>query len=54
MAIEIDSLRVLEGRIPPRALGLVIEWAFQQKNELLNNWELAKTNQAPKKIESLK
>lgn len=23
--IEIDSFRVLEGRIPPRALGLVIE-----------------------------
>ena len=28
-AIEIDSLRVLEGGLPPRALGLVIEWASQ-------------------------
>ena len=28
-AIEIGSLRVLEGGVPPRALGLVIEWASQ-------------------------
>jgi len=35
-------------------LGLVIEWAAQHKNELLQNWELAKNNQTPKKIEALK
>jgi hypothetical protein len=38
----------------PRALGLVIEWAVQHRNELWQNWELAKNNQAPKKIEPLK
>jgi hypothetical protein len=27
VAIEITSLQVLEGQIPGRALGLVIEWA---------------------------
>ena len=54
VAIEIGTLRVLGGYIPPRALGLVIEWASQHQDELLNNWELAKTNQAPKKIEPLK
>ncbi|MBM4308264.1 MAG: DUF4160 domain-containing protein [Deltaproteobacteria bacterium] len=53
VAIEINSLRVLEGRIPPRALGLVMEWALQHKKELLNNWELAKKNQPPKKIAPL-
>jgi len=26
VAIEISSLRVLEGQISPRALGLVVEW----------------------------
>jgi len=35
-------------------LGLVIEWAAQHKNELLQSWELAKNNQTPKKIEPLK
>jgi hypothetical protein len=54
VAIEIHSLRILEGHIPPRALGIVIEWASQHKDELLSNWELAKSNQPPKKIEPLK
>jgi hypothetical protein len=26
-AIEIGSLRMLDGELPPRALGLVVEWA---------------------------
>ena len=54
IAIEIHSLRILEGHIPPRALGIVIEWVSQHKDELLSNWELAKSNQHPKKIEPLK
>jgi len=54
VAIEIESLRIMEGHIPPRALGLVVEWATQHKKELLNNWELARLNQAPNKIEPLK
>ncbi|MGM0611601.1 MAG: DUF4160 domain-containing protein [Thermodesulfobacteriota bacterium] len=54
MAIEIETLRILEGHLPPRALGLVIEWASQNKNELMKNWELAKNNQTPTKIEPLK
>ncbi len=54
MVIEIESLRVLDGLISPRALGLVVEWASQHKNKLLNNWGLAKNNQAPNKIEPLK
>lgn len=53
VVIEISSLRVLEGRISPRALGLVIEWASQHQEELLNDWELAKGNQTPRKIEPL-
>jgi hypothetical protein len=54
VAIEIESLRILEGSFSPRALGLVIEWAVQHRNELWQNWELAKINQSPKKIEPLK
>jgi len=54
VAIEIESLRILEGHLSPRALGLVIEWASQHKNELMQNWELAGKKQAPRKIEPLK
>lgn len=54
IVIEIHSLSILEGHIPPRALGIVIEWASQHKDELLSNWKLAKSNQHPKKIDPLK
>lgn len=54
VAIEIESLRILDGTLSPRALGLVIEWASQHKDALLKNWKLAQNNQAPKKIEPLK
>jgi len=53
VVIEIKSLRILEGQIPPRALGLVMEWAAQHQEELLSNWELVMNNIPPKKIEPL-
>ena len=53
VAIGIDSLRVLEGHISHRALGLVMEWASQHREELLSDWELAKQNESPKKIPPL-
>jgi hypothetical protein len=40
--VEIESLRLLEGRLPPRALGLVIEWAAQRQEALIANWYLAR------------
>ncbi len=52
-AIEIDSLRVLEGYFPPRALGLVVEWASQHQRELLENWKRARNNHPIKKIAPL-
>ena len=53
VAIEIETLRILEGHLSPRALGLVIEWAAQHQKELLQNWDLAKNKQPLKKIEPL-
>jgi len=53
VAIEISSLRVLEGQISPRALGLVVEWASQHERDLLANWDLAKNSQPIKKIPPL-
>jgi hypothetical protein len=54
VSIEIDSLKVLDGRISPRALGLIMEWASQHREELLEGWDMAKHNNPPKKIEPLK
>jgi hypothetical protein len=52
--VEIESLKVLEGKISPRALGLIIEWATQHQSELKADWDLVKNNQVPKKIDPLK
>ena len=42
--ISIDELKVLEGQLPARILGLVIEWADLHKKELMQNWDLVKNN----------
>jgi len=54
VAVDIRTLQVLEGRIAPRALGLVIEWASQHQDELMEDWELARNEQPPKAIAPLK
>lgn len=54
VAVEITSLRVLEGHLPPRALGLVIEWASQHQQELINDWQLARNGKPPQKIAPLR
>jgi hypothetical protein len=40
--IAIQTLSVIAGRLPPRVLGLVMEWAAFHQHELMNNWELAR------------
>ena len=52
-AIAIDTLTILDGSIPPRALGLVVEWAAQHKEELLRNWDSARRNRPLCKIDPL-
>ena len=52
--VAIDPLLVIEGRLSPRVLGLVIEWAALHQMELLDNWKLTYDQQKPKRIEPLK
>ena len=42
IVIEIKSLRILEGKVSSRALGLISEWASQHQDELMINWENAR------------
>ncbi len=51
--IEISSLRVLRGRLPPRALGLVTEWAQIHQERLLEGWTYAANNKKLQKIPPL-
>jgi hypothetical protein len=52
--IAIRDLEILDGRLPPRALGLTIEWAAQHRSELLEDWELAANRQGLRRIEPLR
>ncbi|PSB26114.1 transcriptional regulator [filamentous cyanobacterium Phorm 46] len=40
--IDIETLSILEGKLSPRILGLVIEWAAIHQTELMQNWQLAR------------
>jgi Domain of unknown function (DUF4160) len=51
--ISIENFGVLEGDLPPKSLGMVVEWASMHKVELLENWELAKKHQSLIHIEPL-
>ena len=37
-AIDIDTLEMIEGDLPPKALSLVKEWAEKHKKDLLKIW----------------
>jgi len=52
-AIYIDSLEVREGFLPKRVLAMVLEWAFQHREELRGNWRRAEQQQPLNKIEPL-
>ncbi|MBK8052575.1 MAG: DUF4160 domain-containing protein [Saprospiraceae bacterium] len=39
--INIYDYSVMEGKLPGRALGLVVEWASIHSQELLINWDRA-------------
>jgi hypothetical protein len=44
--IDIHNLSIFAGRLPPRVIGLVIEWASIYQKELLDNWARAQRHQA--------
>ena len=51
--IDIDTLAVIEGKLPARALGLVIEWTALHQHELREAFHKAASMQPPGKIEPL-
>ena len=51
--VNIGTLEIIEGRLPPRALALVLEWAALHRAELRQAWELASLNRPPARIQPL-
>jgi hypothetical protein len=52
-SIGIRDLSVLSGRLPPKALALVVEWATQHQDELMADWLLAEQHGTLKPIQPL-
>jgi hypothetical protein len=52
ISVEMESGTV-HGEFPARALRLVLEWANLHKQELIENWQLARQGQPLKRIAPL-
>ncbi len=51
--ISINDLALLDGKLPPKVLGLVIEWASMHQESLIEDWQLAEKFAELKKIPPL-
>lgn len=51
--IGIDTLSVLSGRLAPRALGMVMEWALLHQEELRRVWAQAMAHEPLDRIDPL-
>jgi hypothetical protein len=53
-SIAIADLTLLRGELPPRALGLVMEWAAIHQGELQEAWKRVMNHEDPGSIEPLR
>lgn len=51
--INIQTLEIMVGKLPRRALNLVLDWAELHQDELLSDWEKCRLHQPPNKIKPL-
>lgn len=51
--ININTLSLISGKLPHRALGLVLEWAYIHQDELKSLWKDAKELKPLKKVAPL-
>ncbi len=52
VTIEIET-GMIEGKMPKRALRMVLEWFEKHQSKLIENWERAKKRQTLRKIPPL-
>ncbi|AGX88091.1 hypothetical protein Cenrod_2019 [Candidatus Symbiobacter mobilis CR] len=51
--LNIQTLEVIEGKLPRRALAMVLEWAAEHRTELMEDWNLCQAKQLPNPIKPL-
>lgn len=52
-AFSIQDLRLMEGKLPPRIVSYVLEWAFLHRDELMDDWDRARREEELRKIDPL-
>lgn len=52
--VDIQTLSIIGGKLSPRAMGLVAEWASLHQGELLEDWNRAQRQDSLLKIEPLR
>lgn len=53
VVVDINTLSIVKGSLPPRAMGLVTEWALLHQDELRDFWERAENLESLGKIDPL-
>ncbi|MBM2809340.1 MAG: hypothetical protein HW416_99 [Chloroflexi bacterium] len=51
--VDLRDLRVLRGSLPRRAMALVLEWADDHRDDLMEDWNLCSQLQPPKPVQPL-
>ena len=51
--VSIETISLVAGQLPPRAHGLVVEWASLHQEELLRAWKRAQNLEQPGRIPPL-
>jgi len=54
VVLAIADGKVLEGRLPPAKMRLLLAWLEIHRDELMPDWELAVSGQQPYRIEPLR
>ena len=50
---SIAELKLIDGSLPKRVISLIIEWAFEHRDELMEDWELVIAKRPLRKIPPL-
>lgn len=51
--ISIETLEIIDGKLPRRVLSLVMEWAALHRDELRENWQRARDHELIQPIDPL-
>jgi hypothetical protein len=54
VTVAITDFRTMDGAIPARAMGLVVEWAAMNSGALMEDWSLAERHLPLKQIAPLR